>query len=117
VNRLNNVSSPSLYVDILFKTLRERNKSLLRTVVDELGMPTCTEILREVALIQENGGMKVDGEGRHKTLGGVFFYLIRKNNSLSKQTKDRIFKPEKKYLKAKKTIVEDLEKLLTLGND
>ena len=52
-----------------------------------------------------------------KTLGGVFFYLIRKNANLSKDTKDRIFKPEKKYLRAKKTIVNDLERLLNLEND
>lgn len=126
VNELNSISSPPLYVDLLFKTLREKNKSLLRAVVDELGMQQCTHLLREVALIQENGkpcglisigGMKVQGEGRMKTLGGVFFYLIRKNGSLSKETKDKIFKPEKKYMKAKMTIVNDLEKLLTLGNE
>ena len=63
------------------------------------------------------GGMKVEGEGRMKTLGGVFFYLIRKNVNLSKETKDRIFKPEKKYLRAKKTIVNDLERLLNFEND
>jgi hypothetical protein len=58
-----------------------------------------------------------DGGQRMKTLGGVFFYLIRTSDSLPKDIKDRIFKPEKKYLKAKKSIVNDLEKLLTLGND
>lgn len=64
------------------------------------------------------GGMRVPEEGnRMKSLGGVFFYLIRKSSSLPKEVKDRIFKPEKKYLKAKKNIVTDLEKLLTLGND
>lgn len=117
INELNSLTNIPIYVDLLFKTLRERNKSLLRTVVDELGMGECTRLLREVAMIQESGGMKVENENRYKTLGGVFFYLIRKNTSLSKQTKDRIFKPEKRYLKAKKTIVDDLEKLLTLGNE
>lgn len=64
------------------------------------------------------GGMKVqDGGNRMKTLGGVFFYLIRKNNILSKEVKDKIFKPEKKYLKAKRNIANDLEKLLSLGNE
>lgn len=65
------------------------------------------------------GGMTSHEEGskKMKTLGGVFFYLIRKSGSLSKEAKDKIFKPEKKYLKAKKSIVNDLEKLLTLGND
>lgn len=58
-----------------------------------------------------------DGGTRHKTLGGVFFYLIRTNDSLDKDVKDRIFKPEKKYLKAKKTLINDLEKLLTFTND
>lgn len=62
--------------------------------------------------------MTVPEEGnRMKSLGGVFFYLIRKSDSLSKETKDKIFKPEKKYLKAKKTITEDLEKLLTFDHD
>lgn len=55
VKELNSITSPALYVDLLFKTLRERNKSLLRNVVDELGMQQCTHLLREVALIQENG--------------------------------------------------------------
>lgn len=52
-----------------------------------------------------------------KTLGGVFFYLIRTSSSLTKERKDKIFKSEKKYLKAKKNIANDLEKLLTLGNE
>lgn len=117
IEKLNSLTSVPLYVDLLYKTLRERNKSLLRSVVDELGTSQCTQLLREVAIIQENGGMRLEKEGRYKTLGGVFFYLVRKNGSLSKQTKDRIFKPEKKYLKDKKTIVDDLEKLLTLGNE
>jgi hypothetical protein len=55
VKELNSITSPVLYVDLLYKTLRERNKSLLRSVVDELGMQECTLLLREVALIQENG--------------------------------------------------------------
>lgn len=55
IRELNSITSPALYVDLLFKTLRERNKSLLRNVVDELGMQECTRLLREVALIQENG--------------------------------------------------------------
>ena len=83
-------------------------------------------MLREVALIQENGkfpgnltqnigGMRVhDGGNRLKTLGGVFFYLIRTNKALPKEVKDRIFKREKKYLKAKKNIAKDLEKLLLI---
>lgn len=80
-------------------------------------MHTWTNILKEVAMIQDNGGIKVENENRFKTLGGVFFYLIRKSDSLSKQTKDKIFKPEKKYLRAKKTIVDDLDKLLNLGGE
>ena len=56
IRELNSIGSPVLYADLLYKTLRERNKSLLRSVVDELGMQECTRLLREVALIQENGG-------------------------------------------------------------
>lgn len=59
VRELNSINSPVLYVDLLYRTLRERNKSLLRSVVDEIGMPECTKLLREVALIQENGGLWV----------------------------------------------------------
>jgi len=55
VRELNSITSPALYSELLHKTLRERNKSLLRNVVDELGMQECTRLLREVALIQENG--------------------------------------------------------------
>lgn len=58
-----------------------------------------------------------DGSNRMKTLGGVFFYLIRTNSALPKERKDKIFKTEKKYLKAKKNIASDLEKLLSLGNE
>lgn len=68
--------------------------------------------------INSVGGMKAqDGSNRMKTLGGVFFYLIRTSSSLTKERKDKIFKSEKKYLKAKKNIANDLEKLLTLGNE
>jgi hypothetical protein len=55
INELNSIASPAVYSDLLYKTLRERNKSLLRSVVEELGMQDCTQLLREVALIQENG--------------------------------------------------------------
>lgn len=59
VKELNSITSPALYSDLLFKTLRERNKTLLRNVVDELGMQECTRLLREVALIQENGKLNI----------------------------------------------------------
>ena len=55
VKELSGITSPALYSELLHKTLRERNKSLLRSVVDQLGMQECTRLLREVALIQENG--------------------------------------------------------------
>jgi len=55
VNELNSIPSPALYWDLLYKTLREKNKTLLRNVVDEIGMSDWTQLLREVALIQENG--------------------------------------------------------------
>lgn len=126
ITELNSIPSPALYWDLLYKTLKEKNKSLLRNVVDELGMQECTNLLREVSLIQDNGksminsvgGMKAhDGSNRLKTLGGVFFYLIRTNSSLPKERKDRIFKSEKKYMKAKKNIANDLEQLLSLGQE
>ena len=60
VKELNSITSPALYVELLFKTLRERNKSLLRNVVDEIGMQDCTSLLREVALIQENGKASIN---------------------------------------------------------
>lgn len=59
VKELNSITSPALYVDLLFKTLREKNKTLLRNVVDEIGMQQCTAVLREVALIQENGNFEI----------------------------------------------------------
>lgn len=55
INELNSITSPALYWDLLYKTLKEKNKSLLRSVVDEIGMPDCTALLREVSLIQDNG--------------------------------------------------------------
>jgi hypothetical protein len=77
-------------------------------------MEECTNLVKEVALIQDNGGLRVKGTLKCKTAGGVFFYLIKTSPSLSKHIKDKIFRAERKYVVAKKNIATDLERLLKL---
>lgn len=55
MRELETITSPVLFVDVLWRTLKERNKSLVRNVVDELGPQEWARLLYEVALIQQNG--------------------------------------------------------------
>jgi hypothetical protein len=55
------------------------------------------------------GGMRSSDQTRYRTIGGVFFFLVRRNKDIKAGVRKRIFKNESKYWKAEESLIGDLE--------
>jgi hypothetical protein len=53
----------------------------IRRVVEVLGIVRTWEVVTKALEIEEAGGMMLPGGGRKRTLGGVFFYLVKQELS------------------------------------
>src|SRR5712691_6502257 len=66
-----------LSVDTLAEVLQEPKRSLLMKVLRTFGVDRTTAILADTLTCEANGGMLTKDGTRRRTLGGVFFQLVK----------------------------------------
>jgi len=59
--------------------LAEPNVELVSQIIAVIGADRAREFLRQALEVEAQGGMMTKAGGRRRTLGGVFFYLVRGN--------------------------------------
>ncbi len=67
----------------------------IRTItraVDRLGPERARAVLGQALTVEAAGGLTLP-DGRRRTLGGVFFHLVRASDAISREDKDDIFPP------------------------
>jgi hypothetical protein len=62
-------------------------------IVEIMGVDFADELLRETQVVEEAGGIFLEREQRRRTIGGVFFYLVRER--LTDEQRRQIFPKEK----------------------
>jgi hypothetical protein len=65
----------------------------IRRIVEIMGVEFADELLRETQAVETAGGMFLERENRRRTIGGVFFYLVR--DRLTDEQRRQIFPKEK----------------------
>jgi hypothetical protein len=63
---------------------------IITRAVDRLGPDRARAVLGQALTIEGQGGLTLP-DGRRRTLGGVFFYLVRTSDAISREDKDHIF--------------------------
>jgi len=63
---------------------------LITRAVDRLGPDRARAVLGQALTVEAQGGLTLP-DGRRRTLGGVFFYLVRVSDAISREDKDDIF--------------------------
>ncbi len=63
---------------------------LITRAVDRLGPDRARAVLGQSLTVEAQGGLTLP-DGRRRTLGSVFFYLVRTSDALSREDKDDIF--------------------------
>ncbi len=63
---------------------------LITRAVDRLGPDRARAVLGQALTVEAQGGLTLP-DGRRRTLGGDFFYLVRTSDAISREDKDDIF--------------------------
>lgn len=78
--------------DMIAEHLREEDvgawRRILRIVV-ACGVDFSLDALRETYIIESNGGLLIEDKSRRRTMGGVWFHLIK--HSISDELRDQLF--------------------------
>jgi len=74
---------------VLDETMPPPIRTITRAV-DRLGPDRARALLGQTLTVEAQGGLTLP-DGRRRTLGGVFFYLVRTSDAISHEDKDDIF--------------------------
>lgn len=80
----------------LANKLYEEKDDLMLRVVDVLGKDIPAKLFKETQKIEADGGMLIMNGARRRTPGGVFLFLLKHNEEITKDDKKAIFLEEKK---------------------
>jgi phosphorylated adapter RNA export protein len=79
-------------------TLQERNHGLIKKIVYTIGVERTQEFLQKTLEIEAAGGQKTADGSRHRSPGGIFFYLVR--TGLPKEERKQIWSNTRKKKQA-----------------
>jgi len=72
----------------------------IRRIIEMMGVEFADELLRETQAVEAAGGLFLEREQRRRTIGGVFFYLVRER--LTNEQHRQIFPKVKQSAAAKR---------------
>jgi len=84
--------------------LQEPNQELVYKIVNALGKEMSIYFYNKTKCIEENGGLLTFDRTRRRSPGGVFMYLINRDESLPQETVKEIFFDVSQKSKKKKVI-------------
>ncbi|XP_073953353.1 phosphorylated adaptor for RNA export [Choristoneura fumiferana] len=102
--------------------LAEEKKELVGRIVQVLGASKAIEIYKETQRVEADGGMLVMNGTRRRTPGGVYFFLLKRDEEVSQEMVSQIFTEERKQsarrikrarAKSRQRVMEQLKQSLT----
>ncbi|XP_045777165.1 phosphorylated adapter RNA export protein [Maniola jurtina] len=94
--------------------LSEEKKELLARIVQVTGSSKAIEIFKETQRIEADGGMLVMNGTRRRTPGGIFFFLLKRDDEVSQVMINDIFNEDRREnaRKIKKTRTKNRQKVM-----
>ncbi|XP_046969995.1 phosphorylated adapter RNA export protein [Vanessa cardui] len=94
--------------------LLEEKKDLVGRIVQVIGVSKAIEIYKETQRIEADGGMLVMNGTRRRTPGGIYFFLLKRDDDISQSMINQIFNEERKETarKIKKTRAKSRQKVM-----
>ncbi|XP_028158374.1 phosphorylated adapter RNA export protein [Ostrinia furnacalis] len=102
--------------------LDEEKKELVVRIVQVLGAHKAMEIYKDTQRVEADGGMLVMNGTRRRTPGGIYFFLLKRDNDVSQEMVNQIFiedrketvrKIKKSRAKTRQKVMEQLKQSLT----
>ncbi|XP_045501682.1 phosphorylated adapter RNA export protein [Colias croceus] len=102
--------------------LAEEKKDLIARIVEVLGASKAIEIYKETQTVEADGGMLVMNGTRRRTSGGVYFFLLKRDDEVSQAMVNKIFNEDRKEtarkikkgrVKSRQKVMEQLKQSLT----
>lgn len=96
--------------------LYEEKEDLILKILETVGKEKCFELFNKTQEIEADGGMLILNQSRRRTPGGVFLYMTRMDEFITKEQRDAIFgeadkknKDQRKLQRKKKNLKLKLE--------
>ncbi|KAJ2948337.1 hypothetical protein O0L34_g7576 [Tuta absoluta] len=102
--------------------LAEEKKCLVERIVQVLGPSKAIEIYKETQRVEADGGMMVMNGTRRRTPGGIYFFLLKRDDDVSQDMVNQIFTEDRKETarkfkrsrtRSRQQVVEQLKQSLT----
>ncbi|KAL4708460.1 hypothetical protein ACJJTC_001176 [Scirpophaga incertulas] len=76
--------------------LCEEKEELIGRIVEVLGVHKAIEIYKETQRVEADGGMLVMNGTRRRTPGGIYFFLLKRDNEVSQEMVMKIFNEDRR---------------------
>ncbi|XP_063540255.1 phosphorylated adapter RNA export protein isoform X1 [Cydia strobilella] len=102
--------------------LQEEKTELVGRIIQVLGASKALEIYKETQRVEADGGMLVMNGTRRRTPGGIYFFLLKRDDEISQEMINQIFNEERKETarrikraraKSRQKVMEQLKQSLT----
>ncbi|KAG6458461.1 phosphorylated adapter RNA export protein isoform X2 [Manduca sexta] len=102
--------------------LSEEKKDLVGKIVQVIGVNKAIELYKETQRLEADGGMLVVNGTRRRTPGGIYFFLLKRDNEVSQEMISQIFNEDRRETarnikkarsKSRQKVMEELKQSLT----
>lgn len=87
-------SEDDIAKDIANKLFEEK-EDLIKTIITTAGKAKALELFKETQRIEKGGGMMIMNQTRRRTPGGVFLFLVKHDNDITREQMMTIFNEER----------------------
>ncbi|XP_045452483.1 phosphorylated adapter RNA export protein [Melitaea cinxia] len=103
-----------LIANEIAEKLTEEKKDLVGRIVQVIGASKAIDLYKETQKIEADGGMLVMNGTRRRTPGGIYFFLLKRDDDISQSMINQIFNEDRKETnrKIKKTRAKTRQKVM-----
>ena len=112
IKKCDSIEDKTQLINYISEILQEKRKDFLYQLYAIMKKDFMIKTLEKTLKIMNSGGMnKIDDANSKRSIGGTFFYLVKKSDLISDDLRKKIFWNNNKKKKMKKKLYKSFDKL------